>query len=207
MGRMNIHYVVIIIAVFVMFISMGSNPFEAPPGYVPPDEFKDGIKARLSGDAGMGFSSTPFSGGGAFNGSAPMADVPVIQRDNKYNVGDEGDYSNYYNNNNVTNSAPRLRRKPFGEDTTPQNNNVPVPFQNLPNTRDGGASLYYFPGRPEIQTNDGKPLKFDGSTVYTVSQKGDQVIMPDGDYNLSDGRQIRVRAGKNMYPPNVNQFN
>lgn len=65
---MNYTYIVIGIILLVVFISAGENPFDKPPGYVPPDEFTDGIKARLEEpdfNAG-GFGG---SGSGAYGGA------------------------------------------------------------------------------------------------------------------------------------------
>lgn len=234
---MNWHYVVIIGAVFIMFISMGSNPFEPPPGWVPPDEFKDGIRARIDGPSG-GFS--PGSGlggsfgnsGGGFSGSntgtggfgSSSSGINTMQYGGG-NIGGSAYAPNYGigNSQGVGSYMPNATNPDFNDQsitrqnngfqqikpTPPANNNIPAPFQNLPGagTPRSDTSHLSFPDRYSYRTNSGTPVKFSGSSVFTLNKNGDVIAMPDGRYNLADGRSITVRSGKNMFPVGGNEFN
>lgn len=224
-GHMNWHYVVIIIAVFIMFISMGSNPFEPPEGWVPPDEFKDGIRARINqqpgslggqpfgmggGGANMGNMGGGNFGGTGFNGANTGLASPNLGTN--YGIGTDGNISGY--RPNMSMNAPAGIAQPNRnfrqlQNAPAPNRNVPAPFQNMPGTIEpqSDASDYVFPGVPNFRTNSGKPVRFAGSTVLTFNKDGRKIVMPDGKYALDDGRVITVRAGKNMFPVGGNEFN
>ena len=220
---MNWHYIFIIIVVFIMFISMGNNPFERPEGYVPPDEFKDGIKAKLEqpkdGFGGLaGGGSQPFTP--QFNGFNPG--ITASGNHENYGSGGFGTFNGAqgYQPHNGFSSAPggfnNNVQNPSNIQLVPKqapqpNTNVPAPFQQMPDVGSGsgggsGASLQQFPGTDHVRTHTGQPVKFIGSSVYTLSKQGRQIAMPDGVYHLSTGRSITVREGHNIFPKDGNEF-
>lgn len=227
---MNWHYLVLIGAVLIMFISMGNNPFEPPPGWVPPDEFKDGIKARLDGSNNGGFGgSGGFGAGGGvgggfgqgFGGSTNGANTMGAYSGNmgsgvykpSYGIGTAEGVGTYQPNatnpslNNNTPSQDDRFRQMQNNQPTP-NTNMPTPFQNMPGSAGprSDASGLSFPGPYSYHTHHGAPVKFSGSSVFTLTKNGETIAMPDGEYNLEDGRTITVRGGKNMFPIGGNEF-
>lgn len=228
---MNWHYIVLIAAVLILFISMGNDPFAPPEGWVPPDEFKDGIKARIDGPPG-GFSGGSGIGGGGFgsggggfgsstNGANTMgsggygSNMGSGAYKPSYGIGTADGVGTYqpnatnpaYDNNGVAEQGDRFRQ--LQQKPPAVNSNMPTPFQNLPGTTSprSDASDLSFPGLYSYRANNGAPIKFTGSSVYTLTKKGETIAMPDGKYNLEDGRTITVRAGKNMFPIGGNEFN
>lgn len=221
---MNWHYIVLIGAVLILFISMGKTPsFIAPPGYVPPDEFKDNIRAKIEDPGGFGVSQ-PFStnnpggyggvGGGTFQGTTNN-NAPNFGT--SYGIGTMGQQPSYdaTNNNADTTIAPSQNRV-FPNQQRPNTPAVkgPAPFQNLPTDQNNSpqgyvpsSNNYRFVSNAAVETADGRPVQFSGSTVYTLNNQGQKVVMPNGKYELSNGLQITVRRGKNIFPPGGNEFN
>lgn len=213
---MNPYYIAVLGAIFVLFISMGNNPFEVPEGYVAPDPFKEGIKERITTRQDFATPSTfGTSGFGNTFGNGSAINTPGrIPGAAHYGVGDRNLQSSERNlngSNNVYNSVIKPGYRPTGPNINGNgnfqqkpNNNVPTPFKNLPNINGGGA--YYFQDAPNIRTSNGKPVKFQGATVYTISSKGRVITMPDGKYFLGDGREIQVRGGKSIMHHDANKF-
>lgn len=50
----------------------------------------------------------------------------------------------------------------------------------------------------EPRLRSGQVIAFDGTLVYIIDAAGNKKTMPDGTYNLEDGRQIVVSNGRNM---------
>jgi hypothetical protein len=229
---MDWRYLVLILAVILIpFVMMGKNPFEPPEGYVPPDEFKDGIRSKIEQPTGFqtpgGFSlggtgGNP-NGGFGSSGLAPMPlsnsvqPSPTIPYDSNIGVpqpqGNQA-ISGLNPPANVGLNAPSQtgvapapsQASPFAPQPLQQEpqHQQPAPFRNLPTP---GSKLEILPGYPSFRDNNGRLVAFFGAEVFTTDKHGRAKVMEDGEYTLSNGHTLIVKDGKKWWPSDANKLN
>lgn len=218
----------IIILTFVIFIGMGKNPFAPPEGYVPRDEFKEGIQDKLSGQNQYGFGAQGFGGGAVgkpFGGpggntyAPPGTDNtgadPTRPADinagglNAYGGGSMPvyGYPNAASDRLIPVEDPAQRVAPQPTQPAPVTNpDSSNPFGNLPRP---GTTLPA-PQRPATAASPtpkpaspyvlqtGEPVYFEGTRVYTLNANGEPAPLPDGSYTLQNGTPLVIQGGNQV---------
>lgn len=185
---MDIRLLAIILIGFIIFISMGDNPFEMHDPGSEDSPFRKNIiekSQQLPQDGGMfGFGSgtgSPVAPFGAAN-PYPSQPAPNVQP----------------NPSSTYLQFPNANQQPDA--------NQPAPFRSLPGTTDTSpqSSLQMPPDVAEQQRRilqSGEHLVFSGSKVFTLDAAGKPAPLKDGKYALRDGSHMYVFGGKRQLPP------
>lgn len=231
---MNWRFIVIGLIVFVPFIMMGKNPFQAPDGYVPPDEFKEGLRAKIEQPTG-GFSSSVGGGllggsgtitnmpnsngfggfGGAANNTAggsmlPLAPLSNQQQNNPANPfvqqGNTGAITNSGNNVGIAPPSQAYQNGGNAPGFAPQPLQQPAQPAPFQNLPTPGSRLELPQGYPSFSDKKGRVVAFMGADVFTTDKKGIVKRMADGTYQLNNGMELIVKEGKKWWPKDANKL-
>ncbi len=186
---MNIKWIIIGAIGLLIFIMMGTNPFDPPKGYVYEDPVKKSLKDRSQGKTG-GF-------GGGLMGGGMVGAPPSIG----------GDSGIKFPGTANPNAAPMVMPPvaPNAPDTS-ANPTQPAPFRNLPTAPSNeplppGATLTVPKYVPLFTLAGGQPIRFVGIYAFTQDEQGHIVRMEDGEYTMVGGLKITIKDGANQWRP------